>query len=162
MKKMFLVIFLLFPFAVQGQSEKSSPLVPIIKTTGAFFALSVADMNESVHWYKEKLGLETLMEMPKKNKVAVTVLHGGGLIVELLQHDDAMPLNKVSSQVKDVFLLHGMFKGGIIVDDFDNTLDMLKKRNVKIFLGPFPANGNQKANFLVKDNSGNLIQFFGK
>jgi hypothetical protein len=59
-------------------------------------------------------------------------------------------------------LLNHAMSAGVIVDDFDKTLAMLKARNVEIAMGPFPAKGNQRANIIVKDNAGNLIQFFGR
>jgi catechol 2,3-dioxygenase-like lactoylglutathione lyase family enzyme len=124
--------------------------------TGAFFALSVADLKASTEWYQDKLGLKVVMQMPKQDKAAVTVLEGGGLIVELIQHDDAAPAGK------DNILVHGIFKAGVIVDDFDQTVEALKARHVEIAFGPFPKKANQRANVIVKDNAGNLIQFFGK
>jgi hypothetical protein len=63
---------------------------------------------------------------------------------------------------KPSHLIHGISKVGVIVDDFDGTLATLKSRGVEIFLGPFPARNGQRANVIVKDNSGNLIQLFGK
>jgi len=128
-----------------------------VTATGSFFALSVADLSASTHWYEEKLGLKVVMQVPKKEgQSAVTVLEGGQLIVELIQNDDAGPAEK------NPLLVHGIFKAGAIVDDFDKTVAMLKARNVEIAMGPFPAKGKQRANVIVKDNAGNLIQFFGK
>ena len=128
------------------------------KTTGAFFALSVADLKTSAQWYTDKLGLKSTMENPKRDGVAVIVLEGevGGarLIVELIQRDDARPLGKAN--------VHGIFKAGVIVEDFDKTLATLKARQVEIAYGPYPARANQRANVIVKDNAGNLLQFFGK
>ncbi len=34
----------------------------LIKTTGAFFALSVADIDATADWYSEKLGLQITMQ----------------------------------------------------------------------------------------------------
>lgn len=127
---------------------------PALKTTGAFFALSVADLKASAQWYTDKLGLKTTMEVPKRDGAAVIVLEGGGLIVELIQRDDALPPSKTS--------VHGIFKAGVIVDDFDKTLAALKARHVEIAYGPYPARANQRANVIVKDNSGNLLQLFAK
>ena len=129
---------------------------PVITASGAFFALSVADMTASAQWYTDKLGLKIVMQTPKQEKYAVTVLAGGGLIVELIQLDDATPA------VKDPLFVHGIFKAGVIVDDFDKTVAMLKARHVEIAFGPFPKRADQRANVIVKDNAGNLIQFFGK
>jgi catechol 2,3-dioxygenase-like lactoylglutathione lyase family enzyme len=134
----------------------SAAETPVITASGAFFALSVADMKASTQWYADKLGLKVVMQTPKQDKSAVTVLEGGGLIVELIQHDDAAPA------AKDSLFVHGIFKAGVIVDDFDKTVAILKARQVEIAFGPFPKRANQRANVIVKDNAGNLIQFFGK
>ena len=74
----------------------------------------------------------------------------------MLQNDDAAPLSKEAQ------LTHGIFKLGLIVDDLDKTLSALKARNVKVAFGPFPARENAMSNFIITDNAGNLIQFFGK
>jgi hypothetical protein len=42
------------------------------------------------------------------------------------------------------------------------TLAQLKARNVSIAYGPYPAKPNAPTNFIIQDNVGNLIQFFGK
>jgi catechol 2,3-dioxygenase-like lactoylglutathione lyase family enzyme len=129
---------------------------PIVAATGAFFALSVADRKASAQWYAQKLGLKVTMETPKTGGAAATVLEGGGLIVELVERDDAR-----SSGAKDSMQLHGIAKAGVIVRDFDRTVAVLKQRGVEIAFGPFPARPGQRANVIVKDNAGNLIQFFG-
>src|SRR6185295_4862343 len=161
-KTLCLLLWLTLPLVIGGQSARSTTESPVIAATGAFFALYVADLEASVKWYSEKLGLKVVMQVPKANKAAVTVLEGGGLIVELIQHDDALPLSKVAAAAKDNPLVHGMFKAGVIVDDFDQTLARLKGRNVPIAFGPFPARPNQRANVIIRDNAGNLIQLFGK
>jgi len=134
----------------------------LFTTTGAFFALSVGDINASVNWYSEKLGLKIVMQPPKTNQSTVVVLEGNGLIVELIQHDDSLPLSQVAPTIQNNILVHGIVKVGVIVDDFDETVAGLRERNVSIFLGPFPATAEQRANVIIKDNEGNLIQFFGK
>lgn len=140
----------------QGQSTRPAPEPPFAGTNGTFFALSVADLDATAKWYSEKLGLAITMQQPKQAKASVIVLEGGGLTVELVQHDDAV------AAPKDVPLVHGIFKAGLIVDDLDKTLAALKTRGVPIFLGPYPARGSVKSNAIIKDNSGNLIQLFGR
>ena len=141
-----------------GTSDEKS----LITTTGSFFALSVADINESANWYSEKLGLKIVMQPPKANQSTVVVLEGGGLIVELIQHDEAQPLSEIAPTIQNKMLIHGIVKVGVIVDNFDTTVAGLKERNVSIVLGPFPATADQRANIIIQDNEGNLIQFFGK
>jgi catechol 2,3-dioxygenase-like lactoylglutathione lyase family enzyme len=128
---------------------------PFGGVNGAFFALSVADIEASAQWYADKLGLAA-EERAKSGKTSVIVLSGNGLTVELIRHDDAMDLGK------DALLTHGLFKAGVVVENLDKTLAELKDRNVPIAYGPYPARANAMANFVIKDNAGNLIQFFGK
>jgi catechol 2,3-dioxygenase-like lactoylglutathione lyase family enzyme len=131
------------------------------KATGAFFALSVADIQASARWYSEKLGLKVVMEVPKRERSAVIVLEGGGLVVELLQDDDALPLSRAVPVLTGRQSVHGLFKAGVLVEDFEGTVAMLRARGVEIAYGPYPAREHQRANVIIRDNSGNLIQFFG-
>ena len=132
---------------------------PALRANGAFFALSVADIKASGRWYVEKLGLTVTMQPPRSGPADVMVLEGGGLTVELIQHDEA--LSKLTPQVDDSVKIHGFFKAGVIVEDFDATLATLKSRGVTIAYGPFAAKEGRRANVIVSDNAGNLIQFFG-
>ena len=130
------------------------------KTTGGFFAVSVADMASSIAWYQNALGLDIVMEQ-RQGGIAVTALSGGGLMVELLQIDGARPLPVAAPGVTDPQMIHGVWKAGFSVKDFDRTVEELRARGVQIAFGPFPANGNQKANVIIRDNAGNLLQVFG-
>ncbi len=138
-----------------GNTASAADSQPLGTASGAFFALSVADLKASAQWYAEKLGLKVLMQMPKSGGNAVKVLEGGGLIVELLERDGAGP------RPADPIQVHGFAKAGVIVTDFDKTVALLKERKVEIAFGPFPARPNHRANVIVKDNAGNLLQFFG-
>jgi hypothetical protein len=137
--------------------ESQTPVVePAFTTPGAFFALSVSSLEESTQWYSEKLGLKLVTQVPKQNKIAINILKGGGLIVELLEHEDAVP---PTGQPE---LVHGIIKAGVVVEDYQNMLSTFNDRGITIFLGPFPSTADQSANVLIKDNSGNIIQFFEK
>jgi catechol 2,3-dioxygenase-like lactoylglutathione lyase family enzyme len=142
-------------------AQTASAGEPAFTSRGAFFALSVADLGASTRWYAEKFGLTVVMHPPKQDKAEVTVLEGGGLIVELLQRDDAMPLSRAAPSITGTYQVHGLFKAGVIVDDFDKTVAALKRRGVEIAFGPYAASATQRANVIVRDNAGNLIQFFG-
>ena len=162
MKTILLLLWLAAPALSLAQPSTSATAKPAMTASGAFFALSVADAHASAKWYSEKLGLTVVMEAPKQEKAAAIVLEGGGLIVELIQHDEAVPLNTAAPGVKSNIFVHGMVKAGAIVSDFDKTLAMLKERGVPIAFGPYPAKASQRANVIVQDNTGNLIQFFGQ
>jgi catechol 2,3-dioxygenase-like lactoylglutathione lyase family enzyme len=126
---------------------------PPFTAIGGFVAISVPDLRASATWYSEKLGLKVVMEAPQRNTAAAVVLEGGGFIVELIQRNDAVPATEV---------VHGITKAGIIVENLDSLLTTLRLRGVEIAYGPFPAQENQRANVIVRDNAGNLLQFFAR
>ena len=78
------------------------------------------------------------------------------------ERDDALPLRRAAPSVTAAYQVHGPFKVGFVVDDFDATLALIEARGVEIAMGPFPARVGQRANVIVKDNAGNLIQVFGR
>ena len=162
MKTTVLLLLFTLPALSVAQPSTSAAGTPAMSATGAFFALSVADAHASARWYAEKLGLTVVMEAPRQEKTAVIVLEGNGLIVELIEQDQAVPLSVAAPGVKNDLLVHGVVKAGAIVSDFDSTVAILKQRNVEIAFGPYPATANQRANVIIKDNAGNLIQLFGR
>ena len=159
--KPLLVAAILLFAGISSGADQYSKREPIPLAAGAFFALSVADINASGAWYREKLGLEVTLKPPRSGPADVLVLEGGGLIVELIQHDAARPLAKFTPPVSDPVNVHGFFKAGVMVDDFDAVLATLRQRGVDIAHGPFAAKEGRRANFIITDNAGNLIQFFG-
>ena len=128
---------------------------------GAFFALSVSDIDASRKWYSEKLGLKVILHPPRFETGEVMVLGGGGLMVELIQSNEARALNKLTPPVDDPFKLHGYFKAGVVVDDLDATVAILRERGVTIVHGPYHAKDGIPAYLIISDNAGNLIQFLG-
>jgi catechol-2,3-dioxygenase len=157
MRAFIALLCLALPASSLAQPAAPAPPAPALTATGAFFALSVADVRASAQWYREKLGLKVVMDPPKQGTTAVVVLEGNGLIVELIQDDQA-----AAPATKNPMLVHGVVKAGVIVSDFDQTLATLKERNVPIAFGPYPAKANQRANVIIRDNAGNLIQLFGQ
>lgn len=163
MKTLTLFLSLLCAGMALGQKTEPQRHSAVIVTKGAFLALSVADIKASTKWYEEKLGLKVTMQTPKQDGNQATVLEGGGLMVELIQRDSAQSLETATGgKVKNNTLIYGVFKAGMVVDDFEKTLAELKARGVEIVIGPFAAKDNIPANVIVRDNAGNLIQVFGR
>ena len=144
-----------------GESASQSIGPAFTAAPGAFIGLSVADLEASVRWYSEKLGFTVVMRPPKYEKSSAVILEGGGLIVELMHNEDAVPLSQAAPAITRNYLVHGIFKAGIVVQDFDKTIATLKARGVPIAIGPFPATAEQRANAIIRDNAGNSIQIFG-
>lgn len=146
------------------EAQTAAETAPVLEAKGSFFALSVANMDSSVRWYREKLGLKVAMQVPRSDptRAAMTLLQGGGLTVELVQQDESVPLRNFLPEPKGALFVHGIFKVGVTVDDFDVSLAALRARGVDIAIGPFPKSATQPANAIIRDNAGNYIQIFGK
>jgi len=160
LKSACLMLLVTTPLTMSAQD--SAATAPAFRSTGAFFALSVADREASARWYKEKFGLKVLQRSPKADGAAAIILEGDGLIVELVELDRAVPLARAAPAVTGAPFVHGIFKAGIIIDDFDAAVAVLRSRGVEFAFGPFPARNDQRANVIVRDNAGNLIQIFGR
>lgn len=145
-----------------SRARAQQPVAPAFTAAkGAFIGLSVADLDASVKWYTEKLGLTVVMRPPKIEKSTAVILEGGGLIVELMHHDDAVALSTAAPHIARDYLVHGIFKAGLVVDDFDKAIAALRARGVPIAIGPFSATAEQRANAIIRDAEGNYIQLFG-
>lgn len=135
---------------------------PPLSASGSFFALSVADIDATSTWYADNLGLRIALRPTTSNRAQVVVLEGDGLIVELLQQEGSLPLSRVAPAVHDRMLVRGIVKVGMTVDDLDAAAVALRARGVPIAFGPFPSTAEQRANLIIRDNEGNLIQLLGK
>lgn len=161
MKRLLLLFALPLPLPLliayeSATAQASSSATPTV--TGGFVALSVADIDASARWYVEKLGLRVVHQSPPEQAVGVRILEGNGVIIEMLKMPAAGPHpNPSESQ-----LVHGIFKAGFLVGAYDELLAMLRARGVAIAHGPFPARPGQRANFIIRDNAGNMLQFFQK
>lgn len=153
-----LSLSVVMPFARNGGQADSTPFT----TTGAFIGVSVADLDASSRWYQEKFGLKVIMAPTGTAEARATVLEGGGLTVELMQHSRAKPLRTAAPEIRANYEVHGIFKAGIYVTDLDRTLAELRRRGVEVAMGPFPKRDNQPANVIVRDNAGNYLQLFGR
>lgn len=139
-----------------GQGSPATEPGPFAGATGAFIALSVPDLEASVTWYVDKLGLRRTMTIPRMGQiVGGAALEGDGIFVELLQHEAARPGTTPSE------LTHGVAKAGLMVPDFERTVAALRARGVTFFGGPYPARPGQRANVMFKDNAGNMLQILG-
>ena len=93
----------------------SAPAPAPITASGSFFALSVADLDASAKWYASTFDMTVAMHVPKQGNAAVTVLKGNGMIVELVQLDDAKSLSAAAPGITDPMHVHGIAKAGILV-----------------------------------------------
>lgn len=131
------------------------------QVAGAFFALSVADAPASAKWYRDELGFTIVREGEAPNKIAkFALLQRGNCVIEIIEHRSARPRSEADA--KNAFQLHGIFKLGFVVSDLDQTYARVKARNLPIAYDLMPAKDIPLRSFTIRDNSGNLVQFFGK
>lgn len=163
MKLALTVICLLLPATLHAQPAAEADASPVMQARETFIGLSVVDLDASTRWYRDKLGLRVVMEFPRteETRSRAAVLRGGGLTVELVQHDDAVPLRTILPRPGGSLYVHGIFKVGMTIDNFDEAVAALRARDVDIAFGPFPSREGQPANIMIRDDAGNYIQLFG-
>jgi catechol 2,3-dioxygenase-like lactoylglutathione lyase family enzyme len=134
-----------------------------MRVRGSFIALSVPDLEASLAWYQR------MFDLPIKNRGLApdgtsrfALLHRDGLIIELVQHNDAVPAARVKPGMKGPHEIHGMFKTGIVVDDAQRVHANLAKKGARFRGDIFDDEALDMSAFIVEDNNGNLIQFFSK
>jgi|SRR5450432_1623238 len=156
LKYRYLPALLLFAWGATAQSRPPGTEAPAFTAQGAFIAIVVTDLDASVHWYESSLGLQVVKRGKSPRVPAETVVLGGhNLFVELIHHDGKQ-LPRADNEASVPRLL----KGGVIVGqkDFDAVAAFLRKRDIEA--GVFEDKEMGVRFFLLRDNEGNLIQFF--
>jgi catechol 2,3-dioxygenase-like lactoylglutathione lyase family enzyme len=129
---------------------------PSLHSPRSICRIVVTDLDASVHWYESNLGLH-LVKRGKSPRVPVetVVLGGHNLFVDLIHHE-GKALPRVDSEAS----VPRVLKAGVIVrqKDFDAVAAYLQKRGIAA--GILEDNEMGVRSFLVRDNDGNLIQFF--
>jgi catechol 2,3-dioxygenase-like lactoylglutathione lyase family enzyme len=138
---------------IDGRSSPSP-----LGARGAFFALSVRDLAASRDWYASTFGMHVALATPgTASTPAFALLEGDHLLVELIQSGPSAPQSN-----RPPGTVPGLFKAGMLVDDLDSAVAVLRARHVEIAFGPFPVRSDQRSNVIVRDPSGNLIQLIGR
>ena len=161
--KLVVLAILAFASAVTAQDRRISAESPSVEARGAFVALVVTDLEASERWYESNLALHLLKRSRSPRIPAETlVLEGRNLFVELIHFENAMSAK--SSEAGDKVPAPGFIKVGMMVSgrDFDSLARRLQKRRVEFVGGVFEDKEMGVRTFLVKDNSGNRIQFFSR
>ena len=130
----------------------------MLKFKPKHFAISVADMEASINWYRDILGFEiTGKEYAPNCGSNITIMSNGIIDVEIFLHDDTQPMSPERSDpdldVKTQGLKHMCFA----VEDLNETIEYFKSKGVKILVGPVDFASNKL--IYITDNSGNLLEF---
>ncbi|HZN91987.1 MAG TPA: VOC family protein [Myxococcales bacterium] len=131
-------------------------------TAGTFIAISVADVEATSRWYQEKLDFQVVKAGEAPNRIArFALLRQGDHVLELIQHSEAKP-PPGEAPVRQAHRTHGFFKVGFVVEDIDARHRELGRRGVPMAYELMNAKDLPLRTFSVRDNEGNLLQFFGK
>ena len=163
MMAVMIATILLAAMMTVSSAAAQQPASPWDRPDGAFFALSVADAEASALWYQKHLGFHVISRGEAPNGIAKGVLlEGRGSLLEIVQHSKARPLAAVLPQAAGAHEVHGIFKIGFHVRDLDAAYREMKTTGATIAYDLAFAREMGLRSFTVRDNEGNMVQFFGK
>ncbi len=128
-----------------------------------FSAMIVSDIEKSITWYVDVIGFEVLnkKEFPDAGFKQAN-LKRGNVLVELIEMDKAVSVEKAIPNYNGKTRIRGLFKIGFLISDFDEWIDHLTAKKAQ-FHGSVVTNAESgKRMVIFKDPDGNRIQFFEK
>lgn len=108
----------------------------------------VKDLDESINFYQEILGLSIDRRFPAGPGVEIVFLGDGETKVEL-----------ICDQNKKEIVVGPDISWGFEVDSAEEMMAFLKKKDIEIESGPFKT-GNGSVYFYILDPNGMKLQFF--
>jgi len=109
--------------------------------------INVRDMEESLRFYQEVVGLTIDRRYQARPGVEITFLGKGGTKIELIKNDE----------IKDINIGENISLG-FEVDSVDDMMEFVKAKGIPIHSGPSQPNPNIKF-FYILDPNGLKIQF---
>jgi catechol 2,3-dioxygenase-like lactoylglutathione lyase family enzyme len=139
----------------------NAPPVPAegLARAPTFFAISVPNLQESVGWYSNTLGLVPTV-LPSSPQSKVALLRGNGLLVELIEHSQAFDVERYVPRLEGRHLVHGLVKIGFFVQDLDATVAALRRRGARFRGSIYTDDIAGARSIILLDNNKNLIQLF--
>jgi catechol 2,3-dioxygenase-like lactoylglutathione lyase family enzyme len=155
------IAVLLFPTIAAAQADTGQSAIG--DPSGPFIAISVANLDRMLPWYRDTLGFRVHSSGTAPNgTIRFALLRQGTALIELLQLPDAKPRGEAAPTTTASHQIHGFFKSGLVVRDIDAAYRRLRdlKLTLAYELGQ-PPNGPYRS-FGIRDPEGNLLQFFGR
>lgn len=120
--------------------------------------MSVADMQESIEWYKKMLGLELLFcENVDALECEVAFLKMGDFGIKLFRHNKTIPLPAGRRDPNSDLQTQGIKHVCYEVEDIEAVFNDLRGKGADVVFGPMKMMDGASIGF-VRDNTGNLIE----
>lgn len=158
-----LLAMLVLLVAVRAAAEeKAAATAPLLGATpGPFVALSVANLDRQIAWYRDTLGFTVSARgTVGDRKIPYAHLREGTIFLELLQWPGARPRAQAASGTTDPVEIHGFFKSGFMVADVGAVYRHFQAKGVK-FDYELRQHSDGSRSFGLRDPEDNLWQFFG-
>lgn len=128
-------------------------------TTGAFYAISVRNIDETIAWYTRHLGFKVESQGGNDQRRGA-LLSRPGAVLELGEFAGAMAREQVRPGLES-HEIHGIFKLGFTIANIERAFEFLQGQGVEVFF-PIVTASDGSRTFGIKDPEGNIIQFFGQ
>jgi extradiol dioxygenase family protein len=155
----------IFSVAAAAQiTESVGKVAPAADLRPFLSAMSVADIDESVRWYKDNLGFSELSSSDyPDSSLRIRVLTLEDFRIEMIEFRNSVPISKVSEKfpaIDDRSKLIGFTKLGFRTDDLTAIAERLRNSKVTFLYDITEDNERRMRWFIVTDPDGNWLQFF--
>lgn len=128
-------------------------------TSGAFYAISVRNIDEAVAWYTTHLGFQVESQGGNAERRGALLVRPGS-VLELGEFASATAREELRPGLES-HEVYGIFKLGFTTANLDQSFAYLEERDVEVFF-PIVAASDGNRTFGIRDLDGNIIQFLGK
>jgi len=162
-KTALIFLILIIPLIICSYSSFYKDGKELQKITGAFYALSVRNVDTVAVWYSSNLGfsIDRKGELVKGGP-KFALLRGHNIMIELGQFKTAKSRSSWGLPEMEVQDVYGIFKIGFEIKNLDEMYAAAKDKGLTILFPIVRPQGASYRTFGLKDPENNIVQFFGE
>jgi catechol 2,3-dioxygenase-like lactoylglutathione lyase family enzyme len=147
--------------------RESSTMQPYNSFTNVYrvhtVAISVANLQQSMDWYKKNLGFQLIQRRDFPESQVFTAIMGGvGFQLELIQNTGSRPISQFLKDPSQPTLIQGFKKIVVQTKQLNRLCDGLRQNEVTfVYPGIQETPGVWGRWFMIEDPDGNILQFIG-